>query len=137
VRPVGYRVVRTFIGSPISVYRWGCDLKDEPGGVRLSFVADIALRWRLLGPLVRLIGNRNVRKIADTFAKATERFTRSGAPVFEAPPGPMAPGAEERLAERMPRVHRASPALAPRLETMIREAPDAELLRIRPFEIAD
>ena len=49
----------------------------------------------------------------------------------------MAAGAEERLAERMPRVHRASPTLAPRLEKMIREAPDFDLLRIRPFEMAD
>jgi len=137
VRPAGYRVVRTFIGSPVSIFRWGCDLTDESGGVRLSFVADIVLRWRLLRPLVRLIGNRNIRKIADTFAKAAERATPAGASVFVQRPSPMALGAEERLAERMPRVQRASPALAPRFEQMIREAPDFELLRIRPFEVAD
>jgi class 3 adenylate cyclase len=137
VRPTGYRVVRTFIGSPISVYRWRCDLEEERGGVRVSFIADVTLRSRLFGPLVRWIGTRNIRKIAGTFVKATERFTRSGTPVYVERPGPLAVGADERLADRMPRVQGASPALASRFETMIREAPDFELLRIRPFEIAD
>jgi len=40
----------------------------------------------------------------------------------------LAAGAEERLAERMPRVHGSSPALAPRFETMIREAPIAPVV---------
>jgi adenylate cyclase len=137
VRPIGYRVVRRFIGSPISVYHWGCDLKEEQGGVRLSFIADIACRSKLFRPLVRWVGNRDIRKIARTFAKATETFTRAGTPIYAQRPGPMAAGAEARLAERMPLVHRASPALAPRFERMLREAPDFELLRIRPFEVAD
>ena len=137
VRPAGYRVVRKFIGSPISVYRWRCDLQEENGGVRVSFTADVTIRSRLFGPLVRLIGNHKIRKIAGTFSKATERFTRAGTPVYAQRPGPLAVGAEERLAERMPRVHRASPALAPRFLAMLREAPDFDLLRIRPFEVAD
>ncbi|HXJ81529.1 MAG TPA: adenylate/guanylate cyclase domain-containing protein [Candidatus Methylomirabilis sp.] len=137
VRPVGYRVVRKFIGSPISVYHWGCDLKEEQGGVRLSFRADITLRSRLFGPLVRLIGSHDIDKIVGAFAKATEKFTRTGTPVYVQPPGPMATGAEERLAARMPLVRRASPALAPRLETFVHEAADVELMRMRPFELAD
>src|SRR5262249_24946283 len=112
VRPFGYRVVRTFVGSPISVYRWACSLAEETSGVRLSSTADITVRWKIFRPLVRLIGNHNIRKIAGTFAKASERFTRGGAPVYVEKPGPMADGAEERLARRMPGVHSASPTLA-------------------------
>src|SRR5262249_57582796 len=102
VRPAGHRVVRKFAGSPVSVYRWSCDLTEHHGRVRLSFTADITLRWRALAPLVRMIGSRDIRKIADTFSKAAERFTRVGTPVYAHHPGEMAVGAHQRLPPRHP-----------------------------------
>lgn len=140
VRPEGYRIARKVISGPLTGIVSKASLEEMPdGGTRVTFALELTPRFALLAPAVRAGGTKQLRQRAARLAEMAAKWKASPTHdvAFPIPPAPLAPGGEQLLAERMPRVRRAVPELAGRLEEYLRLAPDYLLLRMRPFELAD
>lgn len=136
IRPSGYRIVRTVIKGVLTRLVSGLELTEIAGGCRARFFLELTPRIALLAPIVRASGRKQLEVRAARVASLAAMHASAGV-AWVVPPSPLAYGADQLLAERMVKLRRVSPTIAERLEKHLREAPDYELLRIRPFELAD
>lgn len=139
VRPDGYRITREVVKGPLTRIVSRAELHPgSAGGTRVRFALELVPKLALLAPVVRRAGMKQLRRRAARLEALQADLQRTGAAaIFVVPQTPLSREAEQVLAERLPRVRRVNAALAARLERHLREAPDHELLRIRPFELAD
>lgn len=139
VRPDSYKIDRKVTSGPLVHLVSKASLADVPEGTCVRFELELTPRYALLGPVIRSGGMKQLRQRAArlTGMAALWKASPTHDVSFPIPPAPLAPSGERILEERMPRVRRAVPALAARFEEYLRLAPDYELLRMRPFELAD
>lgn len=139
VRPSMYRIHRKVVKGPVNILVFGADLIEGPKGTTVRFLLELEPKYALLAPLTRSFGTKQLRTMCECVRALAAKAAAAGAvgTTWSPPPSPLAPGAEKILADRAPRLRRAGAAIADRLLAFLREAPDYELLRIRPFELAD
>lgn len=131
-----FSVYRKMRGGPLRAYTYGVTLEPTPdGGTRLALRLELEPRHWVLAPFVKREGNRIVAAMGK-LATAIDAHLRDEAPspFLE----PTSPANEERLAfAERELVERGVSAEAVRaLVELIRSGPDADLVRIRPFELA-
>lgn len=139
VRPAIYRIERKVVKGPVTKIVFGAELRETPGGTLVRFFLELAPKNGLLAPFVRRAGVKQLREMCDRVRDLAAKQPAAGAvgASWSPPPSPLAPGAERLLNERVGHVRFAAGELADRLIRHLHEAPDHELLRIRPFELAD
>ncbi len=137
VRPLKYRVKRTYFGGPIASFDGGAELVEDPAGTRVRLFSTFVPRFSILAGLVRAAAAREMRKTSSRLTAALARSRETGSPVFAPPPTPLAYGAEQRLSAAAPALAAVSPHWAPKLLALLRSGPDVAVIRIRPFELAD
>ena len=142
VRPRRYRVDRKVVKGPLVRLVAAAELAEDRGGTTVRFELEFHPRPSILAPIIgwtaRFIGRRHIAQLDALLTRlAAEHRTTRGRGVWLLPPTPLGATAEQLLARRIQAVRRAAPRLVERLEAHLRSAPDHELSRIRPFELAD
>lgn len=135
VEPRYYRMLRRFPSGPIEEIRGG--IRMEPtssGGTELEAWARIVPRGWIGRLAARSVGKKASQEIL-AFVRAFEAYAASP----EAVANPAAPPAETLnpgiLESRLSKV--AAPGPSSRLKTHLLEASDLDVLRMRPFALAD
>lgn len=136
IRPSSYRIVRKVVKGPLTQIVSGLELTEISGGCRARFYLELTPKFALLAPVIRRGGMKQLETRAAKVAELAAKHASTGA-AWIMPASPLGYGAEQLLAERMVKLRRVSPKIAELFEKHLREAPDYELLRIRPFELAD
>jgi adenylate cyclase len=133
------RVVRKMRGGLIAAYTltWSLAPSDKAvGGTRVTVKLELWPRYAIVRPAVWVEGRSTIGKLV-TFLQSIDAHVRDRAPSpFAKPVGRVD---ETLLGQGVAALERegVSPLLARRLAEVIRGASDADLVRIRPFELAD
>jgi class 3 adenylate cyclase len=127
VEPRWYRVLRRFDGGPLEEIEIGVRLTPTAGGTDLETFGRLVPRSWLASLAAKGLG----RKAGEDVIRAVREYAD------RSKPAPLAPGAaNDALLEA-----RLDPAKVPgpveRLRRHLREGSDLEVLRMRPFELAD
>lgn len=128
-----YRKMRT---GPLSAYTYGITLEDAgDGGTKATVRLELHPRHWILRPIAQIEGSRIVgrwSKLADQI----DAHVRDGAPSPYLKPA--SPANEERLeyAEKQLEKRGIAKAAIDAVLTLIRSGPDADLVRMRPFQLA-
>ncbi len=132
-----YRVLRRFRSGPILEVSGGIRLKAVEGGTEIVVTAEVVPRNWAGALMAKLALKKKATHDVLELARAFERHLREGAP----PPAPPPPSLldERLLEERLEALEDAPVAagLAARLDRHLRTASDLEVVRMRPFELAD
>jgi class 3 adenylate cyclase len=133
------RVVRKMRGGLLESYALSWSLapsKKFEGGTRAEVKLELWPRYGVLRPAVWLQGRTTVGKLV-AFAESIDAHVQERAPSPFASTGSQVN--EALLGESVAALGRqgVSQELARRLASYVREASDADLVRIRPFELAD
>lgn len=140
-----FGVHRRMRGGPVESYTWRCTLERTraadgggalEGGTRAMLRFEIVPRAWPLRPIAWLNARRFVAKFAQLGA-LIEAHLVDGAPSPYVQP--VSPADAERVAAAMARLADAGVGapLTQRLGAMVREGADADVVRIRPFAVAD
>jgi class 3 adenylate cyclase len=133
----GHRVTREYASGPLILFRGGVTLEPDGTGTRAVVFGEFTPRGALGAALVRLTAPTAVGRMAALIRRADESLARVG----ELPDLPRARTGndETALAARgaLLRASAADPAAAERLVDHLRAAPDDEVARLRPYELAD
>jgi class 3 adenylate cyclase/carbon monoxide dehydrogenase subunit G len=137
IEPDGFSVQRVFRGGPFEEIRAGCTLAPRDGGTRLMVFAEIKPRGLVGAALARLVGRKSVADLV-RFVRRAERAIREGGEPYARRGGraPVEAAALEAAAGRID-LDGAAARLAPRLVDHLRDAYDEEVVRMRPFALAD
>jgi class 3 adenylate cyclase len=134
-RPKRFGVYRKFVRGPLAWLRmqWQLDPKGEGSTITCTFEAET--KSFLLRPIAAIGGRRAVAGMMQ-LAREIDKHVHDRAPSpFLDPVAPSDPAAlaaaKARLAEHV------KPELAARLAKYVESSPDADAVRIRPFELAD
>lgn len=133
-----FGVYRRMHGGPVESYRWSCTLEPSPGGSTKADVEfEIRPRRGVMRPLAWLTARKFVRQLAHLGKIIDEHLERGGAHPYATPAS--TPVDRARLAEVTARlVAQAVPAaVAQRLAAFVGEASDADVVHVRPYELAD
>ncbi len=137
IRPNWFSVERIFSAGLVERYRFGAELQPDGAGAKVRVWGEFYPRYGIVRPIVKLIAGDQVRKYAGAVAKVVER-TGQAAPVIL----PASVAVDTGLLRASAR--RAAEALRPdqrpileRLVSDIERLPDADVVRVRPFEWAD
>ena len=140
-----FSVHRRMHGGPVSSLTWRCTLErtragDAPGalegGTRATLRLEIVPRVQLLRPVAWL----NAKRVAASFGKLGPIVD---AHVLEGAPSPYVVPASTPDRERVDaavaqlREGGVAPALAERIGAFVRDGADADVIRVRPFALAD
>jgi class 3 adenylate cyclase len=133
------RVVRTMRGGLLEGYVMTWSLAPSTAlvaGTKVTVQLELRPRSGVLRPLVWLNGRAIVRRLI-AFAESIDPHVRDHAPSPFAAPAPVVD--EDLLGQGLAALAKSGvrPALAKRIASHVREAGDADLVRIRPFELAD
>ncbi len=131
-----FSVYRKMRSGPLRAYTYGVTLAPtSDGGTRATFRLELEPRHWALAPIAKLQGNRIVANMG-RIAESIDAHLRDSAPspFIE----PTTPANEERLdfAKRELVKRGLDGGVIDAIVTMIRSGPDADLVRMRPFEIA-
>jgi adenylate cyclase len=136
VRERVYAVRREFATGPVRRFVGGVELEPVDGGTRVRVFADLTPRNALARPLLPLIAGRGLRR---TLAYCERYLAERSDPL--APPKPAASRPVDRRAldRALAVLGRApiEPALVRRLEALVLRGSDDQLVRIRPYALAD
>jgi adenylate cyclase len=131
-----FSVYRKMRSGPLRSYTYGITLDPAPdGGTKLAIRLELEPRHWLLRPIAQIQGDRIVRGMCD-LALSIDAHLRDSAPSpYEKP---TSPANEERLAfaSRELGARKLDAKTIQTLIELIRTGPDADLVRIRPFELA-
>lgn len=131
-----FRVERRMRKGPLRVYRFSVALAPrEPAGTRATIRLELEPRSILLAPIARLEGFRLTQHIGE-LARSIDAFVRGQA---ESPYAKPRAGVDaERLAAAVAALTaKLGPSsLAARVGQFIQTAADADVVRMRPFELA-
>jgi class 3 adenylate cyclase len=143
--PRAFSVHRRMHGGPIASLTWRCTLApsqatDGPGardgGTRATLQLELVPRAAILRPVAWLNANR----VATMFAglgPEIDAFVVKGAPSPYAGPASASDAIRIETAVARLRTEGVAGALLDHLGKLVREGADADLMRIRPFELAD
>jgi adenylate cyclase len=140
-----FSVHRKMHGGPIASLTWRCTLDPTrssegggalEGGTRATLRLELVPRYRVLRPVAWLNATRVAAGFAELAAAIDAHVTAGGPSPYREPATPADP---ERVRAGVARLQAegVAPALADRIGTLVREAADADVVRIRPFEEAD
>lgn len=137
VAPRFHRSVRVFTRGPAARFEGGVRLEPDGAGTRAVVHAAFVPADALGALVLRALVPKSVADMAAMIERLDESLSRPGA----LPPLPRTrtPAREGELAARAARlsVPPAERAAAERLVAHLRDAPDDEVLGLRPFELAD
>jgi class 3 adenylate cyclase len=129
-------VYRKMRSGPLRSYTYALELvPTTDGGTTATIRVELEPRHWLLSPIVKLSAGKTVQNIVD-LASAIDAHLRDGAPSPYLKP--ISPANEERLAYADRELQKRgldAKAVATVLD-LVRTGPDADLVRIRPFELA-
>ncbi|MBX3228071.1 MAG: adenylate/guanylate cyclase domain-containing protein [Labilithrix sp.] len=131
-----FSVYRKMRSGPLESYTYGITLDPAPdGGTKVTVRLDLVPRHWLLRPIAQIEGNRIVARMAK-LAESIDAHLRDKAPSPYLKPS--SPANEERLdfAQRELEKRDLDAKAIATLVDLIRNGPDADLVRIRPFELA-
>jgi adenylate cyclase len=131
-----FSVYRRMRSGPLKSYTYGITLDPTAdGGTRATFRLELEPRHWLLRPLVNVQSSRALAGMA-RLAEQIDAHLRDNAPSPFLKP--TSPANEERLAfaERELEKRGIDPKVTKSIVELIRTGPDADLVRIRPFEHA-
>jgi class 3 adenylate cyclase len=133
-----FRVRRLMRSGPVRSYTYGVTFERMTGGgTRLTIRLELDPRHRLLHPLAEVVGGRIVREMAE-LATAIDAHLQKKAPNPFAKvnaPSSIDRRRLDRAAEEL-KGRGLSPAVIGTVVELIRSGPDADLVRIRPLELA-
>lgn len=133
-----FSVRRVFVGGPLESMRvaWSLGPASDQGGTRLSVVVEILPRTVALWPLAWLGAKSSIAALAD-LGKRIDAHLHDGAksPFSEPVSASDAQAIERRVRDLEQRGVRQD--IARKLGDFVRDAPDADCVRMRPFELAD
>ncbi len=140
-----FGVYRRMRGGPVESYSWRCSLERTKagdgegaleGGTRATVRMEITPRHVLLGPVAwfnaKQFTARFIALCADVDAHVVQN---TPSPYLK----PASPADAERVAAAVARLKEdgVAPALADAIAALVRDAADADVVRIRPFAFAD
>jgi class 3 adenylate cyclase len=140
-----FGVHRRMRGGPVASYTWRCTLEptsagDRPGslegGTRATVRMEIVPRYAVFAPIAWLNARLFTAKFAKLGALVDAHVLEGAASPYVKP---ASPADEQRIAAAVQRLKddAVSPLLADKLGALVRDAPDADLVRMRPFAFAD
>lgn len=132
-----FGVVRKMRGGPLRAYTYRATLAPTPGGgTKLEVRLELELRHWVFRPIAVVQGRRVVDGMLEV-ARQIDRHLETGAPspFLE----PVAPVDERRLARgaRQLETRGLDRGALDAVVALLRSGPDADVVRMRPFEIAD
>jgi class 3 adenylate cyclase len=134
-----FNVYRKMRSGVLASYAMSVELASRPGvehGTRVTYRLQLVPRSWLLRPVVQLVGRRFVRSCAE-LAAAIDVHVRDKAasPYLK----PVSTPNEAHIAFGLTELKKVGvpDAVAEKLAKLVREAPDADIVRVRPFEVAD
>ncbi|MCP4808524.1 MAG: hypothetical protein GY913_18900 [Proteobacteria bacterium] len=137
--PSWFQVHRDMQTGPTAWLRMRFELEDaDEGGTDITLELRLLPKFLPLVPIARFLAKRRMATIADAIRGIDEELRRGTALSRPIPIEPTRFDPTEL--DRCARALRASAAGAPsrdKLLALVRDAHDAELIRIRPFELAD
>ena len=133
----GYTVRRDFATGPVRSMTVGVELEPAEGdGTRVRGVADLTPRGPLWRPFMRAVAAPGLRR---TLAYVERSLAERGEAL--APPAPARPGPVDRPALARAGAALAAapvdPALVRRLEALVLRGSDDQLVRVRPYALAE
>lgn len=131
-----FSVFRKMRSGPLTAYTYGIALEPTAdGGTKATLRLELHPRHWLLRPVAQIEGRRIVVRMTD-LAASIDAHVRDGAPSPYLKPA--SPANEERLgyAEGELAKRGIDRAIVSVLVRLIRSGPDADLVRVRPFELA-
>ena len=137
VRPRRHRVHRVYPKGPIKEMDGGADLEPHANGTLATFVIRFLPRFPGTSAVLRLAALTGFKRAAKRIAREVKEHLANGAAVMAPPVSGLVAGGEERLAAALTRMRTARAPRVDVIEKLVRESPDVDLLRLRPFEIAD
>jgi class 3 adenylate cyclase len=132
-----FSVYRRMRGGPLKSYTYGLTLDDLPGGgTRATVRIALTPRHWLLMPVVRFQARGFVRGFARLCSAIDAHIQKNAPSPYENPRAPANEEGLERGARELAK-RDVSPSLVEKMVELLRSGPDADLIRIRPFEVAE
>lgn len=131
-----FSVRRQMRGGPLRAYSYTVHLDPVDGGTRFTVTLDLEPRHWLLRPILQIQAVRTVDAVA-RLADAIDAHLRSRAPRPFDQPASAVNEARLAIAERELGKRDLDPRAVRAVTTLVRSGADADLVRIRPFELAD
>ena len=132
----GYTVVRAFENGPLERFEGGLTLTPDGTGTRALLRGAFTPRSGLARGFVRLFAGKALRDMTAVLKSVDASLLRVGE--LPALPRTASPVDEALLSARARTLAAAAePAAVARLVAHLRAAPDDEIVRFRPFELAD
>ncbi|HEY8041180.1 MAG TPA: DUF5939 domain-containing protein [Polyangiaceae bacterium] len=140
-----FGVHRRMRGGPIASYSWRCTLERTKasdrdgaleGGTRATVRFEIVPRIWLMRPIAWWNARSFTAKFAALGALVDAHVLEGAASPYVKPASPAHHEAVAQAVERL-RGDGVAPALADRMGQLVREGADADVVRIRPFGVAD
>lgn len=135
-RELGVR--RRFIGGPLEAFAMRIALTPEAGGTRVRLRLEFLARHAVLRPLVRVVARGMVKAFEGAFDRFRDYFAGQVPDPYAlaAPPLSELPHARARaIADRLQTLG-LSPTALEALVSHVLTAPDDELAKMRPFQLA-
>ena len=140
-----FGVHRRMRGGVIESYSWRCTLEPTratdgggglEGGTRATVRMEIVPRYAVFAPIAWLNAKLFTAKFARLGAMVDAHVLEGAASPYVKP---ASPADEQRIAAAVQRLKddAVAPVLADKLGALVRNAPDADLVRMRPFAFAD
>jgi adenylate cyclase len=131
-----FSVYRRMRSGPLRSYTYGITLEPlADGGTNLAIRLELDPIYWILRPIVRFQAGRIIASMAKLAHAIDEHLQRKAPSPFVEP---TSPANEERLAyaKRELESRQLDTSVVATLLELVRSAPDADLVRIRPFELA-
>ena len=130
-----FSVLRRMRSGPLASYTFGMSLEPAGEGTRLTIRLELVPRLWILRPIAFFQGRRVVAGMLELAEQIDAHLEKDAPSPFAKP---VTPANEERLgyAQRELSKRLLEPAVITTLLELIRNASDADLVRIRPFELA-
>jgi len=130
-----FGVYRRMHGGPVESYRWVCKLEPSSGGGTHANVAfEIRPRMAVLRPIAWLSARKFVRQLAQLGAMIDDHLQHGAENPFATAASSVD---RERVAAVIKTLDGVPPELAAKLGEFVSDAPDADVVRVRPYELAD
>lgn len=134
--PRRFFVRRRMIGGLLREYTFEIELAANGEGTRLTMRLALTPRISFLSPLLARSGRKTLRESADLFKKIDAHVARGAPNPYAEVEGTINEGALSRALRELAKAGVADD-IANRLGDFVRGATDADLIRIRPYEVAD
>ncbi len=133
--PKRFGVYRKFVSGPLRFLRMTWELEEKKSGCALAITFEADAKNIVLKPFAWLGGRKAVSGLAELAREIDAHVhAKAPSPFLE----PVAPSDRVALAAATLRLkERVRPELADRIAKLVETCPDADALRMRPFEVAD